>query len=170
MWVFGYGSLIWDDWEKQFNCDKRSLADLHGYRRTFNKRSVRNWGTWQSPCPTLNLLKDDAGCCRGVAFHLSNEQEEMVLAKLRQREGKNFDLVKLPISLTDNYKVQAHTPLYTGANLINDMAPENLANMIRDAKGCKGRCVDYIAGLAKALAAHGIQDPCVDALVREVKQ
>ena len=170
MWVFGYGSLIWDGWEKEFNCDKRSLADLHGYRRTFNKRSVRNWGTWRSPCPTLNLLKDDGGCCRGVAFHFSNEQEEIVLAGLRQREGKNFDFVQLPISLTDNCKVQAHTPFYTGANLISNVPPENLAKMIRDAKGCKGSCADYIAGLAKALAAHGIQDSCVDALVREINQ
>lgn len=39
MWVFGYGSLMWDGWEQEFGCLRRCVAVLKGYRRTFNKAS-----------------------------------------------------------------------------------------------------------------------------------
>ena len=170
MWVFGYGSLIWESWEKELNCDSKILADLYGFRRTFNKLSNRNFGIWERPCPTLNLLKEESAVCRGVAFHFPNHQEETVLAALRQREGKNFDLVQLPICLTDNRNVCAYTPLYTGTNLITNVSLDRLAVMIRDTEGRRGRCIDYITHLANAFAAHGIKDPCVDVLIREINQ
>lgn len=44
MWVFGYGSLIWGGWENSFDCRQRVSAELPGFRRAFNKPSVRNWG------------------------------------------------------------------------------------------------------------------------------
>jgi cation transport regulator ChaC len=37
MWVFGYGSLMWDHWETQFGCLRSLVADLPGYQRVFNK-------------------------------------------------------------------------------------------------------------------------------------
>ena len=66
MWVFGYGSLMWDGWQTQHGCTRQMLADLPGYSRAFNKASVRNWGSTQNPCPTLSLT--EGGNCRGMAF------------------------------------------------------------------------------------------------------
>ena len=37
MWIFGYGSLMWDGWESEFVCQERAMATLSGYRRAFNK-------------------------------------------------------------------------------------------------------------------------------------
>jgi cation transport protein ChaC len=45
MWVFAYGSLMSDGWENEWGCLRRCRAELGGYRRAFNKASVRNWGT-----------------------------------------------------------------------------------------------------------------------------
>jgi cation transport protein ChaC len=42
MWVFGYGSLIWDGWENSYGCLRKCVAVLNGYRRTFNKASTKN--------------------------------------------------------------------------------------------------------------------------------
>jgi glutathione-specific gamma-glutamylcyclotransferase len=47
MWVFGYGSLVWDSWSERFGCLRRVTAELPGFRRSFDKGSVRNWGSRQ---------------------------------------------------------------------------------------------------------------------------
>ena len=66
MWVFGFGSLMTDGWEKGFDCIQRVTADLKGYRRAFNKASVANWGTRDCPCPTLNLVSEADAHCLGL--------------------------------------------------------------------------------------------------------
>lgn len=43
MWVFGYGSLMWDGWEIEFQGVKDNRAELTGFHRDFNKRSTLNW-------------------------------------------------------------------------------------------------------------------------------
>jgi cation transport regulator ChaC len=44
MWVFGYGSLMWDGWEQALGGQRADGAVLPDYRRSFNKKSTRNWG------------------------------------------------------------------------------------------------------------------------------
>ena len=57
MWVFGYGSLMWGSWETKFQGTNQGKARLRGYHRAFNKKSTRNWGMRDAPCPTLGLEK-----------------------------------------------------------------------------------------------------------------
>ena len=57
MWIFGYGSLMFDGWEAFCGCIDRKWADLPGYRRSFNKKSVESRGTREVPGLTLNLVR-----------------------------------------------------------------------------------------------------------------
>jgi glutathione-specific gamma-glutamylcyclotransferase len=166
MWVFGYGSLIWDGWEKAFECDCRSLAELARFRRAFSKLSVRNWGTRERPCPTLNLVRDESANCRGIAFHFPAHQGARVLAELRRREGANFELSPMSVRLADGRNVTATVPLYTGPNTIDDWSLEDIAKLIGEAEGRDGRCIDYVSTLAQRLISEQIDDPCVSALAR----
>jgi cation transport protein ChaC len=91
MWVFGYGSLMWDSWEIDRGCLRRMTGELRGYVRTFNKLSVRNWGTRPYPGPTLNLVASDFSC-RAIVFEFPESRRAEIVAYLVQREGKNFTL------------------------------------------------------------------------------
>lgn len=169
MWVFGYGSLIWDAWEKASECDSRLLAELAGFRRAFNKLSVRNWGTREQPCPTLNLVRDESAICSGIAFHFPPHQDTRVMAELRRREGINFELSPVSVRLSDGRTVTATVPLYTGPNIIDDASLEDVAKLICEAKGRNGRGIDYVTRLAQRLPTEQIEDPCVDALIRALQ-
>ena len=147
MWIFGYGSLMWDGWETQHGCLKRVIAELPGYRRAFNKSSVRNWGTKEFPCPTLNLVADSLSSCSGLAFQFRNESRETLLECLSDREGRGFSLDELPIRLDNGQRVQAIVSIYTGRNLIDDKPLENIAEMVHMAVGESGRCIDYVRGI-----------------------
>ena len=68
MWIFAYGSLMFDGWEAACGCIDRKWADLPCYRRSFNKKSIERHGTREVPGLTLNLVRAPGHVCRGVAF------------------------------------------------------------------------------------------------------
>jgi hypothetical protein len=49
MWIFGYGSLMWDSWEQNFGCLGKEEAQLESFRRDFNKASTFRWGSRSAP-------------------------------------------------------------------------------------------------------------------------
>jgi cation transport regulator ChaC len=69
MWVFGYGSLMWDNWQALHGGANGVLAELKGYERSFNKASQVNWGTNTAPGPTLNLVEKVFTSLRGEKCH-----------------------------------------------------------------------------------------------------
>jgi cation transport protein ChaC len=168
MWIFGYGSLMWDGWETEWTCLRRAMATLPGHRRTFSKASVTNWGTKEVPCPTLNLELDASGTCIGMAFEFSDDQEQQVVRFLENREGKNFLLEKHQIRLEDNTEIQARIPIYRGKNLLPATAQKPV--LARGAAGRSGLCLDYVKGIAEKLAELGIADPVVTEFWREIQQ
>jgi glutathione-specific gamma-glutamylcyclotransferase len=45
---------MFDGWESDYGCIEHTWAELAGYRRIFNKKSVANWGSEKLPGLTLN--------------------------------------------------------------------------------------------------------------------
>jgi cation transport protein ChaC len=160
MWMFGYGSLMWDGWETDRGCLRRVTAALRGYARTFNKLSVRYWGTRPYPGPTLNLVASESCCC-GTAFEFPEARCADIVAYLVRREGKNFTLNELPIVLEGGAAVTASVPLYRGPNVIPPTSASEIAAMALRAKGVSGSCASYIKGVADHLGELGIDDPAV---------
>jgi cation transport protein ChaC len=165
LWVFGYGSLMWDGWEAQFDCQLRMTATLQGHRRCFNKLSVKNWGTKATPCPTLNLQEDRDGHCVGVAFSFDEIRKEDVLGYLRRREGKAFVLEPCSVLTSDGIQVTAYVPKYIGRNLLLDLAIDRQVAMIRAARGESGTGITYVNGVAEKLRQLGLRDPVVQSVV-----
>lgn len=161
---------MWDKWESGYGCSRRCIALLKGYRRTFNKASTHNRGTKKAPCPTLNLEKETAGTCKGMAFEFPEERRADVLGYLAIREGADFKLELLSIRLDDDADVQAYVPVYRGKNLIPAAGLKEKAAMVRNGRGTKSSCEDYVKEIADLLAKLKIDDPAVTELWQEVQR
>ncbi len=164
MWVFGYGSLMWDGWERDFDGQKHPRARLKGYRRAFNKKSTRNWGSQKNPGPTLGLEKDDDSECIGCAFKFADDWQQNINDCLKDREGPSFELKKQPIILADNKEVQAIVPINkrSASTYIGDLSLHEKAKMARLAIGSSGSCVEYVRNVRKNLVSLEVEDPYVE--------
>ena len=82
MWVFGYGSLLWNP---GFVPVEQIRADLPGFSRSFCMLSIHHRGTPQHPGLVLALDVADAQC-QGLALRVADDQADSVLKDLRERE------------------------------------------------------------------------------------
>lgn len=164
MWVFAYGSLMWDGWETAHGSTHHEVAELRGYCRAFNKASTRNWGTKARPGPTLNLTQAEGRSCLGTAFRFSDKCREPVMATLRKREGLGFELLELPIRVSSRKEVIAVVPIYDGKNLIVGKTIDEIAQMVLTATGTSGACSAYVKNVAHQMTEIGIADPAVTEL------
>lgn len=168
MWVFGYGSLMWDDWEVKpphnFQGNKHIKAKLNGYQRDFNKASIVNWGTRQNSCPTLGLNRTDGVTCVGCAFEFDDIYENSVMTYLEGREGRDFQLEKLDVELESGRIVQAVTPvnLRNNQSYLGNLTVLTRAQSARVAVGTSGSCIDYIENIYRYLKQLGIDDEKVN--------
>ena len=80
MWVFGYGSLLWNP---GFKPREEVIATLPGYHRSFCMRSIHHRGTEEKPGLVLALDEAEGAHCTGVALKVNEPEEEQVLEYLR---------------------------------------------------------------------------------------
>lgn len=168
MWIFGFGSLMTDGWEVKFGCTSREVGGLVGYRRVFNKLPVKNWGTHDCPCPTLNLEATAGAKCVGVAFEFNDSRNTEVIAYLVEREGKNFRPHEVNATLRDGRSIVARVWIYEGKYVFPTNEPETLLHAVRHATGSRGTCYNYVEKICAQLAKVGIDDPAVTQLWRAV--
>ncbi|MEZ5779304.1 MAG: gamma-glutamylcyclotransferase [Paracoccaceae bacterium] len=170
LWVFGYGSLLWDP---GFDFTERVQARLHGWHRSFCMRSIHHRGTVDQPGLVLALDAAEGGHCDGLAFAVARDQSEKTLAYLREREliSSAYLEKRLPLSLLDGRRVEAvafvidpdHVQ-YCGA-----LDLEEQARIIAAAKGGRGPNSDYLWNTAAHLGELGIADPDLDWLASRVR-
>lgn len=164
MWVFAYGSLMADGWEKPFGSTSRAVATLHDYERSFTKASTVNWGTKAHPAPTLRIIERAGANCMGIAFGFLEEQQDGVFEYLAGREGKGFTRIRVRLTLTSGDAVEAFTYRYDGRSVISTSDVTALAEMATLAKGTSGTGAEYIRQTQEALAKEGLSDAVIDAI------
>lgn len=159
---------MWDGWEDELGCLSKSKADLKGYRRKFNKASVKNWGNKENPGPTLNVEQDESSACPGLAFEFSDKDKDKVLEYLRDREGKAFPLRERIVCLEDGREEKAFVPIYEGKNVLNETL-EELSDRASRAEGTSGKCLDYVLNIETHLKSCGINDAEVSKMAELVR-
>ncbi len=169
LWVFGYGSLIWDP---GFAFDERHVARLTGWHRSFCMTSIHYRGTPEAPGLVLALDAAADATCAGVAFGVAGDQADGVLAGLRAREliSDAYRELCLPVVLEDGRQVQAVTYVIDRANpqYAAGLSLERQARIIARASGARGPNADYLRNTVTHLAALGLSDPDLDWLSARV--
>ena len=151
---------MWDGWEQALGGTRVDRALLSNHRRSFNKKSVRNWGTPATPAPTLGLEPAPNVSCSGTVFEFLDEQRTSVENLLKGREGESFALVEVPVRLPDGREVRALTPVNdrNASTYIGAIPLPERAGMARIARGTSGTCVDYVRNIHQKLNTLGIVD------------
>ena len=172
LWVFGYGSLMSDNWETNYHGTCEGKAILRGYHRAFNKKSMRNWGSTIKPCPTLGLERSTKGECVGLVFKFTINKREAIITYLKDREGPSFQLVEVEIELEDGQKEIALTSINQPgrSTYIENINFSTLVDMARNAKGENGSCFDYVHKIYLKCKELGINDEYVKKLWEEINQ
>lgn len=167
LWVFGYGSLMWDP---GFACAEQRPALLRGYHRRFCIYSHHYRGTPE--CPGLVLGLDRGGACRGVAFRVPAAQATTVVDYLWRREMISgvYRPKLLPVRHADGivracaFVADRHHAQYCGRL---DLA--RTAALIRHGAGTSGSNIDYLASTVAHLEQLGIKDRALRALLSAVQ-
>ena len=171
MWVFGYGSLLWNP---GFPVARSEVATLHGYARSFCMTSIHHRGTEENPGLVLALDEVPGAHCTGLALAVQAGAEEDTLAYLRDRElissayvERNLDVaLKTGITVTAvTYVIDPHHVQYCGG-----MALERQAQIIACAVGGRGPNTEYLYNTASHLTEIGLKDADLDWLAHRVRQ
>jgi len=166
LWVFGYGSLMWNP---GFPYDRRAAALLRGYHRRFCVYSHHYRGTPEQPGLVLGLAR--GGSCRGVAFEVPPEHARPTLAYLWRREmiSEVYRPALLSVRLPDG-PVRACTfvarPAHEQYCPLTD--PEDMAALIGKGHGLMGPNREYLVNTVRHLDELGIADTALHRLAELV--
>lgn len=171
LWVFGYGSLIWNP---DFPVASRQVARLDDWHRSFCMRSIHHRGTVDAPGLVLALDRREGAICDGVAFAVAPGHEDQTIAALRERELISSAYLEtwLPVTLGDGRRVDAlvyvidpdHDQYCGGLPL------EEQARIIARSVGGRGPNSAYLFSTVEHLADLGIDDPDLAWLATRVRQ
>lgn len=158
LWVFAYGSLIWNP---EFKFLESRMATANGWHRSFCLKLTRWRGTRE--LPALMLALDRGGTCKGVAYRLPKEDHFGQIGLLLRREIDANPPTNVPrwISVkTEQGTVRALTFVAApGGNAYAGTLPiEKVAHVLARAAGHWGSCAQYLFRTATMLEEHGIRD------------
>lgn len=169
MWVFGYGSLLWNP---GFPVAETLRAELGDYARSFCMRSIHHRGTEAEPGLVLALDAMPGATCQGLALRVAEGHEARTLAYLRERELVSSAYLErvLPVRLENDHVVRALVYVIDPEHVQYCHLPlEEQAQIIATAHGGRGPNSEYLWKTVEGLHAHDIPDDQLDWLAARVR-
>lgn len=171
LWVFGYGSLMWNP---EFEPAETVTATLPGYLRSFCMSSIHHRGSVEEPGLVLALDEAPGAECRGLALRIPEAGQAEILAALRERELISSAYIEkvLPLWLDDGREVEALAYVVDPDHVqyCGGMSEAEQARIIAHAHGGRGPNRDYLWSTAAHLDALGIADPELSRIALQVRQ
>lgn len=169
IWLFGYGSLIWNP---AITTLERRTARVEGWHRAFCLSASIGRGSPDNPGLVLGL--DAGGDCTGVALRIAEEVAPAELALLWRREMLSHAYQAHWLPLLDGrgdifahgiaFVIDPACPHYAGG-----LSEEDMVRRLATARGSLGSAADYLFQTCDGLRAHGIPDTGMDELARRVR-
>ena len=167
LWVFGYGSLMWNP---GFDHIEALPARMNGVHRAPCIYSWVHRGTRERPGIVLGLAQ--GGSCQGIAFRVAFQDRNQVIQYLRDRELVTDVYLERTrrIQLMGGKKVDALTYIadVNHEQFAGRLSHEDLVRRIKGSVGKSGNNEDYMLGTAEQLRKMGIRDTLIESIVREL--
>lgn len=158
VWLFAYGSIMWNP---GFDYAESAPALLRGWHRAFCIYSHRYRGTPEKPGLVLGL--DRGGSCRGVAFRLPDEKAAAIVEQCDARE------LVTGVYIRRTATVQTGSGPVTCWTYVTDRKHKQYAGKLDEAEKARliaqgispqgATNVEYLENTMRHLADLGIDDP-----------
>lgn len=156
LWIFAYGSLVWNP---IFPVAEHRQARLQGFHRAFCMTSTIGRGTIERP--GLMLALEAGGVVDGVALKMNRRgrDEELRLLWHREMLSRSYEPIWARV-MTDEGPITALTFIadQNAANYVGHLPLSETAKQIAGAAGLLGTNLDYLDSTYHSLSAYGIDD------------
>lgn len=168
IWVFGYGSLIWNPC---FHHVERRVVRVAGWHRRFCLWTSLGRGTPERPGLMLGLER--GGSCRGVAFRIAPEEVESELEIVWRREMVTAAYRPVWVAASGPegpleaiaFAIDRRHPRYAGR-----LPEARIVEALATAQGPLGPCCEYLFNTVAHLDALGIPDHRLHRLAELVRR
>ena len=170
VWLFGYGSLLWNP---TVLVAERRRATAEGWHRAFCL--LARAGRGSAACPGLLLGLRPGGACEGVALRVQPDDLHAELDLLWRREMLAGSYAPRWLALASGH-APGHAPGHAIAFTIEtdsvgfagDLTEDQVVAILSSAQGELGTCAEYLLHTRDALRAEGIADAEIERLSRRV--
>ncbi|MBV9734785.1 MAG: gamma-glutamylcyclotransferase [Acidisphaera sp.] len=168
VWLFAYGSLIWNP---TIHFAERRVARIRGWHRAFCLATAAGRGTPENPGLVLGM--DRGGTCTGCAFRIAEADVTAELAVLWRREMLAGSYVPrwltvraldgTPFARAIAFTIDRARPSYAGA-----LTEAETVRRLATARGALGSGAEYLFRTRDGLRSLGLRDRTVEHLADQV--
>jgi glutathione-specific gamma-glutamylcyclotransferase len=167
VWVFAFGSLMWNP---AFHYVERRTARVHGFHRQFCLWARAGRGSPERPGLMLSL--ESGGSCTGVAYRVAAKAAATELDVLWRREMST--MAYRPVWTVAHTSKGREPAIAFSANRLHEryvpgLEDEAVARYLATGAGPMGRCCDYLFDTVAHLRQLGIRDRRLEALEAMVR-
>ncbi|MGI3168914.1 gamma-glutamylcyclotransferase [Pseudooceanicola sp. C21-150M6] len=167
VWVFAYGSLMWDP---AILFDEVRRTRLPGYKRSMclvDRRGAR--GTAEAPGLMAGLAEGDA--CEGLAFRIPAEIADAETERLWRREMMSHAYVPV-LAPAETRQGPVNVVAFVAdpsSEMIETDLPHPLqVEYISQGEGMLGTSLEYLEGMLRQFHALKVEDPELEQLLCDV--
>lgn len=167
LWVFAYGSLMWDP-ALRFQEVRRVFAPAHA--RRFILKDDKG-GRGSQDAPGLMAALDSGSGCEGLAYRIAEHDVEVETEILFRREmiAPGYVPTFIPVQI-DNREIEVLAFLadHSAPTIEPDISRSDQVRWIATGAGFLGTSRDYLMQIVQQLTLLGISDRDCAALLRDV--